>query len=306
MAANPNSNIHNDTWMTDAYSRRGPLGNSPVATRLLVCRRRSAARSPSTPPGRIVTRLPVDRSPPQARIIDPQHARADRHATTCRRAPNPPGTNAVPELRRRRLLLPRPARTGSGSPTKTDHIFVIDEGADGDTLTVKRDYDLTAVLDEPTERITSALPDFDGRIWFVSKQNGKVGTLDREDRRHQDDPARRRRGDRELVLGRRATASTSSPTSACTGFKANENGKPKIVWQAKLPELGDRQAEPGRRRLGDDPDDHGRRLRRDHRQRRPDERGRLPDRAEAAARPEARGLQGARCSSRAPARPRTR
>ena len=30
MAANPNSNIHNDTWMTDAYNRRGPLGDSPV------------------------------------------------------------------------------------------------------------------------------------------------------------------------------------------------------------------------------------------------------------------------------------
>ena len=40
------------------------------------------------------------------------------------------------------------------------------------------DYDLTGVLDESTERITSALPDFNGLIWFVSKKNGKVGTLD--------------------------------------------------------------------------------------------------------------------------------
>src|SRR3954452_22661962 len=29
MAPNPNSNIHNDTWMTDAYATRpGPLGNA--------------------------------------------------------------------------------------------------------------------------------------------------------------------------------------------------------------------------------------------------------------------------------------
>ena len=34
------------------------------------------------------------------------------------------------------------------------------------------------MLDEDTERITSALPDFNGLIWFVSKANGKVGTLD--------------------------------------------------------------------------------------------------------------------------------
>ena len=65
-------------------------------------------------------------------------------------------------------------------PTKTDHIFVIGESGDGQTLVKRRDYDLTGVLDEGTERITSALPDFSGRIWFVSKKNGKVGTLDRK------------------------------------------------------------------------------------------------------------------------------
>ena len=27
MANNPDSNIHNDTWMTDAYQRSGTLGN---------------------------------------------------------------------------------------------------------------------------------------------------------------------------------------------------------------------------------------------------------------------------------------
>src|SRR5918994_7113337 len=32
MAEDPNNNIHNDTWMTDQYLRRGPLGRSPVAT----------------------------------------------------------------------------------------------------------------------------------------------------------------------------------------------------------------------------------------------------------------------------------
>ena len=32
LAPDPNSNIHNDSWMTDAYRRSGPLGNSLVAT----------------------------------------------------------------------------------------------------------------------------------------------------------------------------------------------------------------------------------------------------------------------------------
>ena len=30
MARNGDSNVHNDAWMTDAYTRRGPLGRSPT------------------------------------------------------------------------------------------------------------------------------------------------------------------------------------------------------------------------------------------------------------------------------------
>jgi outer membrane protein assembly factor BamB len=39
------------------------------------------------------------------------------------------------------------------------------------------DYDLNKVLTND-ERISSALPDFEGRIWFVSKKDGVVGVLD--------------------------------------------------------------------------------------------------------------------------------
>ena len=46
-------------------------------------------------------------------------------------------------------------------------------------------YDLTGVLNESDERITSALPDFSGLIWFVSKKNGKVGLLNPKTRRIQ-------------------------------------------------------------------------------------------------------------------------
>src|SRR5438034_7381141 len=70
MAPNPNSNIHNDTWMTDAYRRRGPLGISPLAT--------SEAKPPALcgslafdRRGRIATVCPSLIAPPQARIIDP-------------------------------------------------------------------------------------------------------------------------------------------------------------------------------------------------------------------------------------------
>ncbi len=44
------------------------------------------------------------------------------------------------------------------------------------------DYDLTSAV-VGDERISSALPDFQGRIWFVTKANGKVGVLNTRTRR---------------------------------------------------------------------------------------------------------------------------
>ncbi|MSO41987.1 MAG: hypothetical protein EXQ70_08895 [Solirubrobacterales bacterium] len=177
MADDPFGNIHNDSWMTDAYLGHGPLGRS------------LAAASESKPPslcgsmtfdgrGRIVSVCPSTIAPPQARIIDP-----DTLATIATydlpNAANPPNTPEYQNF------------TGGGYfflddkdriwvPTKTDHIFVIGQSDDGQSLVKVKDYDLTGVLDESTERITSALTDYSGRIWFVSKANGKIGVIDRK------------------------------------------------------------------------------------------------------------------------------
>ena len=47
MARNPRNNIHNDTWMTDAYQWAGPIGQRRSRCRT-PCRPHCAARSPST------------------------------------------------------------------------------------------------------------------------------------------------------------------------------------------------------------------------------------------------------------------
>jgi hypothetical protein len=68
MAPNPRGNIHNDTWMTDAYRWAGPLGRSAVAL------------SEAMPPalcgsltfhsrGYIVSVCPSLVAPPQVRVI---------------------------------------------------------------------------------------------------------------------------------------------------------------------------------------------------------------------------------------------
>ena len=173
LASDPRSNIHNDTWMTDAYRYAGPLGRSPTAF--------SNAMAPALcgsltfhSRGYLVTVCPSIGAPPQARVIDPGSleilASYDMPA-----APDPPGTKAYQNFAGGGYFF-LDGKDRIWSATKTGHILVLQVASDGRSITKVGDYDLTTVLDDD-ERISSALPDFKGRIWFVSKKNGKVGIL---------------------------------------------------------------------------------------------------------------------------------
>ena len=234
MTANPNSNIHNDTWMTDVYNRKGPLGEN-LQTDSYGYPSSLCGSITFDSQGRIITSCPSIPFPPQLRIIDPD-TMAPIDTLDMPTAPNPPNTPAYQNF------------TGGGyffldnkdkiwAATKTDHIYRVGFGDDGDTLTVERDYDLTGVLDADTERITSALPDYDGRIWFVSKANAKIGTLDRKT------------GDLKVIQLDDDEEIENSFSVDSKGvyivsnkrmykLKANKNDKPKILWQQKYPNSG--------------------------------------------------------------------
>ncbi len=233
MAPNPNSNIHNDTWMTDAYpGRGGPLGRSLIATSeakpLAVC---GSLAFDSR--GRIVSVCPSAGIGPQARIIDPETL-ATIATYDLPNAPDLPGTKTYQNF------------SGGGYffldnhdqlwvPTKTDHIYVLGESANGQSFELRHDYDLTSVLDPASERITSALPDFSGLVWFVTKQNGKVGTLDPNT-----GSIRVLRLDEEIensfaIDGRNAYIVSDKRMYR---FEAKHNGTPRIVWQAGYPNSG--------------------------------------------------------------------
>jgi hypothetical protein len=178
MAPNPRSNIHNDTWMTDAYSWAGPLGRDPVAF--------SGAMGPALcgslafhSKGFIVSVCPSVLAPPQARVIDPVtlEVLATFDMPT---APDPPGQKTYQNFAGGGYFF-LDAQDRIWSATKTSHLFVLQVAEDGRSITQLEDYDLTSVL-EDEERITSALPDFQGNIWFVSKRNGKVAVLDTKTR----------------------------------------------------------------------------------------------------------------------------
>ena len=209
---------------------------------------------------------------------------------------------AVPELLRGRLLLPRGSRQGLGPHQDRSHLRPRrDQQRPEPRQAARLRPDRRARrLDRADHLGASRLL----RADLVRVQEERQGRHDQpKDRGDSRDAAGR--GDRELLRGRPQRrlhrlrqADVPIPCHQLRGAASRLEGR--------LSELRDRQAEPGRRGVGDDADDHERRLRRDHRQRRPDERGRLSDRREAASGPEAARSARSRCSERAPAPPRTR
>ena len=224
MAKDPNSNIHNDTWMTDAYRRSGPLGKNLQATSgaypASLCASLAFDRK-----GRIVSVCPSLAGAPQARIIDPKTLEV-LASYDMPQAPNAPGTVLFQNF------------TGGGyffldnkdriwSATKTSHLFVLAQSDDGRTLTKVEDYDLSKVLTD-SQRITSALPDFQGRIWFVSKNDGVIGVLNTKTR-----------AIKTLKLGEQVQNSFAVDRDGVYivsdkrmyRFHASDSGKPVIDWK---------------------------------------------------------------------------
>jgi hypothetical protein len=231
MAPDPRSNIHNDTWMTDAYRWAGPLGRNPEAF--------SNAMAPALcgsltfhSRGYVVSVCPSLVAPPQVRVMDPRTlellATYDMPG-----ALDPPGTKPYQNFAGGGYFF-LDGRDRIWSSTKTSHLFVLKVSPDGRSIRKVRDYDLTGVL-EPDERISSALPDFQGRIWFVSKKNGKVATLDPRTRRIR---AIRLGEDiqNSFTVGRRGVYVVSS--ERMYRFTAGKNGRPRIQWQVRYDNSG--------------------------------------------------------------------
>jgi hypothetical protein len=166
--------------MSDSYNRAGPTGG-PLATRFGVHPPSLCGSLAFDRKDRIVSVCPSTVAPPVLRLIDPRTLAVLAEYQMPAGLPTPPGT---PEYQN---------YTGGGyffldqrdrvwSATKSNHLFGLAEAADGKSFHKVADYDLSSAV-TGDERITSALPDFRGRIWFVTKKDGKVGILDTRTRR---------------------------------------------------------------------------------------------------------------------------
>ena len=231
-AANPNNNIHDDTWMTDAYARGGPSGSN-LLTNFGMQPPSLCGSITFDKKGRIVTVCPSLVAPPTLRLVDPQTLAVLASFNLPAGGAPPPNTPAYQNF------------TGGGyffldnkdrvwSATKTNHLFVLSETGGGTGFTVDKDYDLTSAV-TGDERITSALRDFNGLVWFVTKADGKVGTLDAKTGKIKVFKTGEEI-ENSFAIGKGGVFIVSD--KRMYRFRAVDKGRPQVVWMSTYPHSG--------------------------------------------------------------------
>lgn len=182
MAAGSRSNIHNDSYMTDAYRQRGPLGRSTVVSSVFA--RGECASVTFTRRGQIVAICLLPGRPAYLTLMDAdtlqiitRTALPEVPAAKRGRSSNP-STRDYTELSGGYFYLDNRDRAVVSTATRHVITYRITRVGKRTTFNVVSDIDLTGVVPEG-DVIESALPDFEGNIWFVTLNNGVVGYIDR-------------------------------------------------------------------------------------------------------------------------------
>jgi hypothetical protein len=240
MAANGRSNLHDDAYMTDTYAGTGPLGHD--MERLSTFFAADCASVTFDRAGRIVT-ICVGLDGPRLVMLDP------RTLDLLAEFPLPP--------RQPGAANPFTDFAGGGYfyldhldraviPTTTRHIWVVEqtEGPLGPGFALTRDYDVSGSL-SVDDKLFSALPDWAGRIWWVS-QAGVVGTIAPES------GAVRTLDTNEQITNSFAVDETGGvyivTDAALYRFDASADGAPVVTWRAQYANSGVRkpgQVSPG-------------------------------------------------------------
>jgi hypothetical protein len=230
MAPNPRNNIHDDPYMSDTYRLRGPLGDGAELSSLNTPPRECGSITFDSA-GRIVT-VCVGLDRPVLALLDPHTLQALAALPLPLRNVSP-GANPFTDF------------SGGGYfyldqhdravvPTTDRHILVVSI-TPGPGFQVDADYDLSARIPQG-EGIVSVLPDWSGRLWFVTRQ-GMVGTIDRGK-----GTIRTMRLSGEGISNSFAVDETGGvyivSDKALYRFDANSKGGPAVSWRVVYPNSG--------------------------------------------------------------------
>ena len=236
MAPNGSSLLHEDAWQTDVSRRPGPRGRSPVVTSTLLGRECASVTFDSR--GRIVT-VCVGLDLPRLLVMDPRTLEVLGALDLPPRALGP-GDGLTNFTGGGYFFLDD--RDRAVVPTATRHLVVVRVGADA-ALTVERDVDLSGAVPEG-DGIISALPDWDGRLWFVSRL-GVVGTVDRSTGRVR--TVRLEPNGNSFAVGEHGDVYIVTD-AALRRLRAGAGGRPRVVWRRRYENTGVRK--PGQTQAG--------------------------------------------------------
>jgi hypothetical protein len=175
MAPNGLSNLHDDAYQTDTYAWSGPLGRG-TGTRSAfypgTALTRECASITFDSHGRLVA-ICVGLDRPVLAVIDPRNLEP---LATYPLPPRQPGAgNPFTDFSGGGYFY-----LGRGDrvvvPTTTRHVYVLAE-TPGPGIELRHDFNVSPALTSD-DKIVSALPDWDGRLWFASAK-GVVGWIDR-------------------------------------------------------------------------------------------------------------------------------
>ena len=234
MAANGRSNVHNNAYQTDSYTWSGPLGRDPrVFSQHLGTVGSCGITIAFDRRGRLVT-ICISGSAVRLTLLDP------RTLATLATHELPP--RVIPPGR-------SPFTTSGGAYFYLDHrdravvavrrrihVIALRDGAGGPRWERVRTYTVERHV-PGDDQLNSAIPDWSGRLWFVSRTHGIVGVLDRRTGRLL---GSRRTG--EPIGNSFAVDETGGVFIVTDGamyrFDATRSGAPRISWRARYRNTG--------------------------------------------------------------------
>jgi hypothetical protein len=243
MAPNGRSNLHNDAYMTDTYRVSGPLGDGSEVSTFFA---RECGSIAFDSLGRIVS-ICVGLDRPVLALLDPQTLRTLAALPLPQRSLQSASGNPFTDFSGGGYFF-LDHRDRAVLPTNDKHVLevaIVQGSPGGDpTFQVTRDYSLAGAVAQ-NDGIISVLPDWSGRLWFVTR-SGTVGTIDRES------------GDvRATALGEGISNSFAVDETggvfivsdrALYRFTAGPRGEPSVSWRRQYPNSGVRK--PGQSDAG--------------------------------------------------------
>ena len=228
MAPNGRSNIHDDAYMSDTYRVSGPLSDGPEPSTLFS---RECGSITFDSQGRIVT-ICVGLDRPVLALLDPHTLQTLAAMPLPVRNPLSAGGAFTDFSGGGYFFLDQHDRAVFST---NDHHVLVVSITGGPGFKVDADYDLSKVV-RPDEGIVSVLPDWRGRLWFVTRQ-GEVGTIDRSN-----GAVRTLRLGGEGISNSFAVDQTGGvylvSDKALYRFDANSKGGPRISWRVVYPNSG--------------------------------------------------------------------